>query len=118
MSVEATNNVTSTYVQMPPPAPEKIEANRKIAKENPDQVETITEKSGVQPEEIISKIKALAQGGLYSVNFEIDNVTKQLIVKIVDSETKAIIRQIPAQEMLGLKEALSSYQGNIVNTNS
>ncbi len=118
MTVEATNNVTSSYVQLPTAAPEKIDTSRKIAKENPDQAETSTTKIAVPPEEILSKIKGLTQEGLYSVNFEIDPKTNQLIVKLVDSQTQEVIRQVPAQEMLGLKEALSSYQGNIVNTNS
>lgn len=115
MNIEAANNMTGTFLQMPPPASEKIDTSRKIAQEKPEQVETTTAASAVQPEEILTKIKALAQEGMYSINFEIDPKTNQLIVKLVDSQTQKVIRQVPAQEMLGLKEALSSFQGNIVN---
>ena len=115
MSIEATSNITGTTLQVPPPATEKIEISRKIAQEKPEQVETSTAKTVVQPEEILSKIKALAQDGMYSVNFEVDPKTNQLIMKLVDSQTKEVIRQIPAQEVLGLREALTKAQGNIVN---
>jgi flagellar protein FlaG len=121
MITEATNNVTSTYNQMPPPAPEKVETSRKLAQKNPEQVIENAATSAVpavHPEEILSKIKALAQEGLYSVNFEIDPKTNQLIVKLVDSQTQKVIRQVPAQAMLGLKEAMSSYQGNIIDKKS
>ena len=116
MSTETTNTITGTTLQMPPPASEKIDTSRKIAQEKPAQAETNTAKTAVQPEEILSKIKSLAQEGIYSVNFEVDPKTNQLIVKLVDSQTKEVIRQIPAQEVLGLREALTKAQGNIVDT--
>ena len=112
-------NSTSPVVQTPPQASEKIDASRKVAQKNPDQAEAdagATAKNTVAPEEILSKIKSLADNGMFSVRFEKDTKTDQLVVKIVDSTTHEVIRQIPAEAMLGLKKALDDLTGNIVNT--
>lgn len=116
--ITETNAMTGTTLPMPPPASEKVDTSRKIAQEKPEQVTENSAKSAVPPEEILNKIKSLSQDGLYSVNFEVDPKTNQLIVKLVDSQTQEVLRQVPAQAMLGLQEALSNLQGSIVDTKS
>jgi flagellar protein FlaG len=71
---------------------------------------------GVQPEEILNQIKALTENGLYSVRFESNSEFDQLIVKVVDTETDEVIRQVPAEEILGMKASLAELRGKIVNT--
>jgi flagellar protein FlaG len=117
MNTEAMS-ITGTNLQKLPQASEQIHASRKTAREQPDQAQENTPKSKVQPEEILSKIKALTENGAYSVRFEKDDRSGQLVVKIVDSETQEVIRQVPAEAMLGLREALADLQGNIVDTTS
>jgi flagellar protein FlaG len=39
-----------------------------------------------------------------------------LIVKVVDNETDEVIRQVPAEEILGMKASLAELRGKIVNT--
>ena len=75
-------------------------------------------KNEVPAEEMLDKIKALTEDGVYSIRFESDAKTESLIVKIVDSETDEVIRQVPAEELLGLKMRLSEYQGNFIDTTS
>jgi len=115
MSTEATNNITNMTLQMPPPASEKVDTSRKAAKDNPAQVEESSTKTPVQPEEILSKINALAEDGTYSVRFETDPDTKKLVVKIVNSGTQEVIRQIPAEKMLGLEKALTDFTGIVID---
>ena len=102
--------------QTPPPPAEKVDASRKAAKDNPAKVEETSAKTTVQPEEILSKIKALAENGAYSVRFETDPDTKKLVVKIVNSGTQEVIRQIPAERMLGLDKALTDFTGIVINS--
>ena len=115
MSTEATNNITNMTLQMPPPASEKVDTSRKAAKEDPAKIEESTTKTVVQPEEILSKIKALAEDGMYSVRFETDPNSKKMIVKIVDSSTQEVIRQIPAEKMMGLQKPLTDFTGIVVD---
>ncbi len=74
------------------------------------------DKGGVQPEEILSQIKALTENGLYSVRFENSQEFNELVVKVVDTETDEVIRQIPAEEVLGVRAVLDDLRGKIVNT--
>ncbi|MFN8008435.1 MAG: flagellar protein FlaG [Terriglobia bacterium] len=48
-----------------------------------------------------------------SVGF--DEQTKKIIVKVINSETKEVIRQIPPEEMLKLAAALRKMKGGIFN---
>jgi flagellar protein FlaG len=111
-------NVTGTTMQQVPRASEQIDTNRKKVSEEPEKAQKTPEKNALQPEELLGKIKALTEDGMYSVRFEADAKTRQLVVKIVDSKTQKVIRQVPAEEMLGLREALTEYQGNFVDTTS
>lgn len=74
------------------------------------------EESKAQPEELLSQIKAITEDGLYSVRFEQDRNTDELVVKIVDSDTDEVIRQIPPEELLNLSKQLKELSGNIINT--
>lgn len=111
-------NITGTTMQKVPRASEQIDTNRKKVSEDPENNQKNSEKNALQPEELLGKIKALTEDGMYSVRFEADEKTHQLVVKIVDSKTQKVIRQVPAEEMLGLREALTEYQGNFVDTTS
>ncbi|MCF6239311.1 MAG: flagellar protein FlaG [Candidatus Marinimicrobia bacterium] len=76
------------------------------------------EKKQIQPEELLKQIKSLTEDGLYSVRFENDERTSGLVVKIVNRENDEVIRQVPAEELLALKETLADLRGNIVDTQS
>nr|WP_320009551.1 flagellar protein FlaG [uncultured Desulfobulbus sp.] len=74
--------------------------------------------SKVQTEELLSQIKALTEDGLYSVRFEQGKEVEELVVKIVDSKTDEVIRQIPPEELLKLTQRLNDLKGNIVDTST
>ncbi len=114
--ISDTMNVTGTTMQRMPRASEQIDAGRKNANEEPDKNQGSADAKNVQAEELLSKIKALTEDGLYSVRFENDERSKELVVKIVDTETQEVIRQVPAEELLGMKAALAELRGNIVDT--
>ncbi|EKD33602.1 MAG: Flagellar protein FlaG protein [uncultured bacterium] len=116
--ISETMNITGTTLQKMPRASEQIDSSRKDVKEEPNKNQGSADKKNVQTEELLSKIKALTENGLYSVRFENDERSKELIVKIVDSETQEVIRQVPAEELLGMKAALAELQGNLVDTKS
>lgn len=49
-----------------------------------------------------------------SLEFTVDEETGTSIVKIVDKETKELIRQIPSEEMLSIAKALDTIKGLLV----
>jgi len=72
----------------------------------------------VNPEEILDKIKEVSQDGYYSVRFEKNDDLEELVVKVVDKESEEVIRQIPPEEILELRETLRDLRGNLVDTQS
>jgi flagellar protein FlaG len=117
MQVEALTS-TGTTLQQQPKAAESVDDGRKaLQKGNSDLLESgASGTKGVQPEEILNQIKALTENGLYSVRFENNQEFDELIVKVVDNETDKVIRQVPAEEILGMKASLAELRGQIVNT--
>lgn len=109
-----------TLQSMPPQtqagkSAENISALRK-QKEDVAQDEQVENKQ-VQSEELLSQIKGLTEDGLYSVRFEnSEESADQLVVKIVDQETDEVIRQVPAEEIIELRQTLDDLRGNLVDT--
>lgn len=116
MSVETMSATGSTLQQMPKAA-EAVSSGRKDLKNADVDLEKVStsENGAVQPEELLSQIKSLTEDGLYSVRFENNQEFDRLIVKVVDSKTDEVIRQVPAEEVLGMQASLADLRGNLVD---
>jgi flagellar protein FlaG len=112
MNIDMTSSVGGA-VQQKAQAPEQIDAQRK--NKTADMPEASSSQKGVQSEELLSQIKGITEDGLYSVRFE-QNDNADLIVKIYDTKTNEVVRQMPAEELLNLQKALEDLRGNIVDT--
>jgi len=55
-------------------------------------------------------LKPVASG----LDFSVDDDSGRVIVKIVDSETNEVIKQIPSEEMMRISKALDKLQGLLV----
>jgi flagellar protein FlaG len=60
--------------------------------------------------DINQSMKSLSRG----LEFSIDADTKQTVVKIVDPQTKEVIRQMPSQEALEIAKALDQVLGKLI----
>jgi flagellar protein FlaG len=112
MNIDMTSSVGGA-VQQKAQAPEQIDSQRK--NKTADTPEAPSSQKGVQSEELLSQIKGITEDGLYSVRFE-QNDNADLIVKIYDTKTNEVVRQMPAEEMLNLSQALEDLRGNLVDT--
>lgn len=117
MNIEAINTAVSPQGQMSVAADKLDDARKKQGAPTPEAaVET---KSNFLPtEEVLDKIKGLAEDGVYSVRFEEDESTRQFVVRIVNRDSGEVIRQLPPEELLGLKKTLADLRGNLVDTQS
>jgi flagellar protein FlaG len=50
-----------------------------------------------------------------SISFSIDDKTKSLVVKVIDSDSEKVIRQIPAEEALALRRRIQELLGALVD---
>jgi len=115
MNINALNSATVSLKN--PDSAEQVDRERKQNDETTVNQAPVTSGKFVQPEELLTQIKTLTEDGLYSVRFE-NNEAQQLIVKIVDSKTDEVIRQIPPEELTELTKHLDDLQGNLVDTMS
>ena len=116
MQIQA--NITGTSLQQFPRAAESVESSRKELEEVQADLEksSSSESSSVQPEEILNQIKSLTEDGLFSIRFEKSPDSEDLIIKVVNSETGDLIRQVPAESVLGTKIDLEGFVGQVINT--
>ncbi len=49
------------------------------------------------------------------VVFEVDRESRDLVIKIVDRETRRVIREIPPEEIQALREAMQSVLGTFLD---
>ncbi len=114
----AANNISGTGLQPAPRASDEVESGRKDLSKGQADLEKMAASNSteVQPEEILNQIKALTEDGLYSVRFENSQEFNDLVVKVVDTKSHEVIRQYPAEEVLGVKASLEELRGQIVNT--
>ena len=57
-------------------------------------------------------VKSLSNSGL---EFSVDKDTGIHVVKVVDTKTRDVIRQIPTEEVLAIAKTLDKLQGLIIN---
>lgn len=105
-------------IQSRPTAGDKVEQQRKEAKQSPDAAEKAQKDGASQArEEILGTIKALTEDGLYSVRFEKHKATEELVIKLVGHDGE-VIRQIPAEEIIALSKHLDDLRGKVIKTES
>lgn len=49
-----------------------------------------------------------------ALQFNIDDSTGQTVIKVIDTDTKEVIKQIPSEDMLALAKALDQIKGLLV----
>ena len=113
MNIETVNLQNASQVNLSKGSDQVRNARKQVADQpQSDQLE----KKQIQPEELLSQIKALTEGGLYSVRFENDSEAGEMVVKVVDPDSDEVIRQIPPEELLELTQRLEELRGNLVDT--
>lgn len=117
MNIEAISTVGSPQGHLSVAA-DKLDTARKKQESSAPEATVETKNNALPTEEILDQIKGLTEDGVYSVRFEQDENTNQFVVRIVDRDTGEVIRQLPPEELLGLKASLADLRGNIVDTQS
>ena len=100
-------SATSASAQQTPPseAARADPANKQSAAE-PDRATLLQ-----AVEEVQKAIAPVAQNLLFSI----DNDSGRTIVKIVDSQTDEVIRQMPSEEVLAISKAINKLQGLLIS---
>jgi flagellar protein FlaG len=65
-------------------------------------------------EEATKKVQQTVSMFNSALQFQIDQDTEKVVIKIIDTNTKEVIKQIPPQEILEIAKALDKLQGLLV----
>ncbi|MDH5601804.1 MAG: flagellar protein FlaG [Gammaproteobacteria bacterium] len=57
-------------------------------------------------EKVVSQLNAYIQNTQRDVDFSVDDATGRVVVRVIDSESEEVIRQIPSEEMLAISRHL------------
>ena len=70
-----------------------------------------TQKSMEQMKQAFEKIKAAVAPMAQNLQFSMDESSGRTVVRVVDTSTKEVIRQIPSEEVLQMAQELDRMQG-------
>lgn len=62
----------------------------------------------------VDTMSQMAQKLTTNLSFSVDNSTGMTVVKVMESDTNTVIRQIPSEEILAIAHALDTFQGLII----
>ena len=65
--------------------------------------------------EAIKEVQQSVGNSHTNLQFSVDEDTGRTIVSVIDSETRQVVRQIPAEEVMRMARALDRMQGLFVN---
>lgn len=65
-------------------------------------------------QDAIEKIEKVVQPVAQDLKFSIDEDTGKTVIKVIDTGTKEVIRQIPSEELIAIARALDKLQGLLV----
>lgn len=94
--------------------------NNKLQNGNSQSVITtnVLEKHNTKEDEIISSIEKAnkkLQGSATELSFSVHSGTKQIMIKILDTNTKEIVKEIPSEKILDMVANLMETAGLIID---
>lgn len=85
-------------------SPVKTPVTQKIEQSSPEKVE-----------DAVKQIEQFTQSVAQNLKFSIDEDTGKTVVKIMDSQTNELIRQIPSEEAINIARTLGKIEGVLFN---
>jgi flagellar protein FlaG len=63
----------------------------------------------------LKKMNESMLGSSQSLQFSIDEDSKDIVVKVIDQNTNEVVRQIPSKEALQIAKSIDKMQGLFIN---
>ena len=64
--------------------------------------------------QVAHQINDFLKSASSDVQFEVDSESSEVVVRVVDSQTKQVIRQMPSAEMIAISKSLDKLTGLLV----
>jgi flagellar protein FlaG len=72
--------------------------------------------SADQIKQAVQDINQSLQSAAQGLEFSIDTDSKEVIIKVIDQETREVLRQMPSKEALDIARALDQALGKLIKT--
>jgi len=99
-----------------PAGPQNIAAGH-VALVNPTEHKADKQATPVDKAELVGAVKKLNEHvapALQTIEFSLDQESKRMIVKVVDTATQKVLRQIPNEEVVAMSKTLDKLQGLVI----
>lgn len=108
--------IVDTQRQTPRPAPTQ---NLQKPQQADKPLLSAREQSPAEPskqnvEEAVKRLNSFVANSQSEINFSIDEESGIRVVKVIDSQSKEVIRQFPSEEAIELARALDKLQGLLI----
>jgi flagellar protein FlaG len=93
---------------------ERKNLQNESSKESTNQKPDIKEKKFNQEaiDELNKDLNSILEGNKLNVEFKFEKEANQLVMKIIDDETKEVVRQVPSDIMLKIARIISNQTGS------
>ena len=115
MSIEATGALAPAAAQAQPASVAEAAKVSSLVADKPSIEKVDPSEAVAKLEASIQKLNDLMATGQRSLNFSVDKSSDSVVVKVVDTQTDEVIRQIPNEESLRLAEYIEGMVGVIFN---
>ena len=97
----------------PPARPATLRAATENGTVTPQQASK--EPSREQLDKAVSALNQSSQMKTQGIEFSIDEDSQRTVVKVIDQETKEVLRQIPTREAMELAKTFDSTKGSLIS---
>lgn len=103
-------------------AEEQRVTTQDVEKQQEERAKEKVRKSDVSDKDIEKEVQNLQEFSKlqgWTVNFSVEKDLEQLVIKVVDANTKSMIRQIPSEELLAISKRLKDLrEGDVIGGGS
>lgn len=68
-----------------------------------------------QVEQVVREMRQAVEPKAQNLEFSIDQGTGHTVVKVIDSATKEVVRQIPSEELMSIAHSIDKLRGLLLN---
>lgn len=114
MSIGKVDSVDLAAVRQAP-APAPITPALRAAQDNPvfPPAQPVTQEAVAAA--VLSANAFIQESTSSSLQFSLDQDSGRTVVKMIDTETAEVLRQIPSEEMLAISKSIDRMQGLLIN---
>ena len=103
-------------------APTKLVDNLAVSNMNQSHLKVVTTEKSTKGlvdkstvEDAVIKVNEFLSPTLQTVKFSIDEETDKVVVKVIDTETQNVLRQIPVEAVLNIAKTFDRLKGMVIS---